>query len=98
MKARAGDWEKKEGKVELKVLGERTTEEEVKGSGAEAPGLEKQLQVLRGLIDVEDGSVAVGLPNLGTQHVFILSSVFIAGAYLGGDLLQHVSGGTHLQF
>ena len=49
-------------------------------------------------IDVEDGSAAVGLPNLGTQHVFILSSVFIAGAYLGGDLLQHVSGGTHLQF
>ena len=38
---------------------------------AEAHGLEK-LQVLRGLIDVEDGSVVVDLPNLGTQHVFIL--------------------------
>ena len=42
-----------------------------KKSGAEAHGLEK-LQVLRGLIDVEDGSVVVDLPNLGTQHVFIL--------------------------
>jgi hypothetical protein len=26
-----------------------------------------------GLIDVEDGSVVVDLPNLGTQHVFILT-------------------------
>ena len=42
-----------------------------KKSRAEAHGLEK-LQVLRGLIDVEDGSVAVDLPNLGAQHVFIL--------------------------
>jgi hypothetical protein len=42
-----------------------------KKSRTEAHGLEK-LQVLRGLIDVEDGSVAVDLPNLGTQHVFIL--------------------------
>ena len=50
---------------------------------AEAHGLEK-LQVIRGLIDVEDGSVAVDLPNLGTQHVFILIvCVFIARAYLG---------------
>ena len=40
-------------------------------SRAEAHGLEKQ-QVLRGLIDVEDGSVAVDLPNLGAQHVLIL--------------------------
>jgi hypothetical protein len=29
-------------------------------------------QVLRGLIDVEDGSVALDLPNLGSQYVFIL--------------------------
>jgi hypothetical protein len=35
-----------------------------KKSRAEGHGLEKQ--VLRGLIDVEDGSVAVDLPNLGT--------------------------------
>jgi hypothetical protein len=40
-------------------------------SRAEAHGLEKP-QVLRGLTDVEDGRVAVDLPNLGTQHVFIL--------------------------
>ena len=39
--------------------------------GAEAHGLEKQ-QVLRGLIDGEDGTIAVDLPNLGTQHVIIL--------------------------
>jgi hypothetical protein len=36
-----------------------------------AHGLEKP-QVLRGLIDVENGSVVVDLPNLGAQHVFIL--------------------------
>jgi hypothetical protein len=42
-----------------------------KKSRAEAHGLEKW-QILRGLIDVEDGSVAVDLPNLGAQHVFIL--------------------------
>jgi hypothetical protein len=29
-------------------------------------------QVIRGFIDVEDGSVVVDVPNLGTQHVFIL--------------------------
>ena len=42
-----------------------------KNSGAEAHGLEK-LQGLRGLIDVEYGSVAVDLPNLGTHVVFRL--------------------------
>jgi hypothetical protein len=40
---------------------------------------------------VEDGSVAVDPPKLGVQHVFILSCVFTAGAYLGGDLLQKVA-------
>ena len=49
---------------------ERTQRRRKKKSRAEAHGLEK-LQVLRGLIDVEDGSVAVDLPNLGAQHVFI---------------------------
>ena len=44
-------------------------EKEEEQSRAEAHGL-KKLQVLRGLIDVEDGSVAIAL--LGTQHVFIL--------------------------
>jgi hypothetical protein len=47
---------------------------EKKKSRAEAHGLEKQ-QVLRGLIDVEDGSVAVDLPNLGPQHGFILTEL-----------------------
>jgi hypothetical protein len=47
--------------------GEDTEEEE-----AEAYGLEKP-QVLRGLIDLEDGSVEVDLPNLGAQHVIILT-------------------------
>jgi hypothetical protein len=42
-----------------------------KKSRTEVQGL-KKLQVLRGLIDVEDGSVAVDLPNLGAQHVFTL--------------------------
>ena len=41
-----------------------------KKSRAEALVLEK-LQVLRGLIYVEDGSIALGLPNLCAQHVFI---------------------------
>jgi hypothetical protein len=45
-----------------------------KKSRAEAHSLEKP-KVLRGLIDVEDGSVAVDLPNLGAQHVFILTEL-----------------------
>jgi hypothetical protein len=44
-----------------------------KKSGAHS--LEKP-QVLRGLIDVEDDSVVVDLPNLGAQHVFILIVLF----------------------
>jgi hypothetical protein len=70
------------GKVEQKVRGERRRRKwkrerrkrrrKKKKSGAEAHGLEK-LQVLRGLINVEDGSVAVDLPNLDAQHVFILT-------------------------
>ena len=50
---------------------------------AEAHSLEKP-QVLRGLIDGEDASVAVDLPNLGAQHVFILTELcFHCRAYLG---------------
>jgi hypothetical protein len=77
IKARAGDWAEKEGKVELKVLGEKEREGEdddgggEEKSGAEAPGLEKP-QVLRGLLYGKDGRVAVDLPNLGAQLVFIL--------------------------
>jgi hypothetical protein len=47
------------------------TEEQKKKMGSEAHGLKKP-QILRGLIDGEDGSVVVDLPNLGTQHEFIL--------------------------
>ena len=43
-----------------------------KKSAAEARGLEKP-QVLRCLIDVEDGSVVVELLTLGAQQVFILT-------------------------
>jgi hypothetical protein len=58
----------------------------MKKSQAEAHGLEK-LQGLRGLVDGEDGSVAVDLPNLGTQHVIILTeSCFHCWGILGGDL------------
>ena len=53
---------------------ERMQRRKKKKSRAEAHGLEK-LQVLRGLIDVEDGSVVVDLPNLGAQHVFILTEL-----------------------
>jgi hypothetical protein len=71
---------------QLKVLGEKGRENDRgqrrrKQSGAEAHGLEK-LQVIRVLIDGEDGSVVVDLSNLGAELVFILSCVFIAGAYL----------------
>ena len=47
-----------------------------KKSRAEAHSLEKP-KVLRGLIDVEDGSVAVDLPNLGVWLVFQLSNFFV---------------------
>jgi hypothetical protein len=45
---------------------------------AEAHGLEKP-QVLRGLIDLEDGSIAVDLPNLGAQHLIILTVLCFHG-------------------
>jgi hypothetical protein len=61
------DGEKKEKMGER----EKTQRRKKKKSRVQAHGLEK-LQVLRGLIDVEDGSVAVDLPNLGTQNIFIL--------------------------
>ena len=82
------------GKVEQKVgerrrrkwKRERMQRRRKKKSRAEAHGLEKP-QVLRGLLDVEDGSVVVDLPNLGTQNVFILNVLCFDFWYLGGDLL-----------
>jgi hypothetical protein len=38
-------------------------------------------QVLRGLIDVEDGSVVVDLPNLGAQPVIILTVLCCRGIF-----------------
>ena len=54
---------------------ERMQKRRKKKSRAEAHGLEKQ-QVLRGLIDVEVGSVAIDLPNLGAQHLLILTVLY----------------------
>jgi hypothetical protein len=68
------------GKVEQKV-GERRGKwkermqrrrKKKKKSGAEAHGLEKP-QVLRGLMDGEDGRVAVDLRSLDKQQVIILT-------------------------
>ena len=53
---------------------EREAEEETKKSGAEAHVLEKP-QALRGLTDVEGGSVVGDLPNIGSQHVVILTEL-----------------------
>ena len=80
-----GETEQKEGRERRrrKWKKERMQKKKKSRAEAQAQGLEKP-QVLRGLIDVEGGSVAVDLPNLGTQHVFILIvCVFIARAYLG---------------
>jgi hypothetical protein len=60
------------GKVEQKGRERTQRRRKKKKSRAKAHGLEKW-QVLRSLIDVEDGSVAVDLPSLGAQHVFILT-------------------------
>jgi hypothetical protein len=48
------------------------TEEEKEVEKRSRSARQKKPQVLRGLIDVTDGSVA-DLPNLGAQHVFILT-------------------------
>jgi hypothetical protein len=71
------------GKVEQKVEEKRRRKwkrermqrrKKIKKSRAEAHGLEKP-QVLRGLRDVEDGSVVVDLPNLGAQHIIIITEL-----------------------
>jgi hypothetical protein len=65
------------------------------GGGEEAHGLEKP-KVLRGLIDVEDGSIVVDLPNLGTEHVFILIVLcFHCQAHLGW---RFTTAGTHREY
>ena len=57
------------GREKKEKMEEEEEEEEEKQSRSTC--LEKP-QVLRGLRDVEDGSVALDLPNLGSQHVFIV--------------------------
>jgi hypothetical protein len=56
--------------------------------GAEVPGLEK-LQVIRGLLYGEDGRVVVDLPNLGAQHVFILTKLCFHCPYSFGLEIYH---------
>jgi hypothetical protein len=59
-------WNWKVGERRRRKWKRERTQRKWKERGAEAHGLEKR-QVLRGLIDMEDGSVAVDLPNLGTH-------------------------------
>ena len=61
-----GRWREREGEN-----GKEDAERRKEKSRTEVHGLEKP-QVLRGLIDVEDGSVAVDLPILSAQHIIIL--------------------------
>jgi hypothetical protein len=78
IKARADDWAEK-GRWSWKLRERRRRHGRERGwqrrkwkeSRAEAHGLENP-QVLRGLIDGEDGSVGIDLANLGSQIIFIL--------------------------
>jgi hypothetical protein len=54
---------------------ERMQRRKKKKSGTEAHDLEK-LQILRSLIDVEDGSIVVDMPNLCT-HIHICVYIHI---------------------
>jgi hypothetical protein len=76
-----------EGKVELKVLGEK--EQEVrkrKWSRSTWPG---ETAGSKGLFYGEDGSVAVDLPNLGAQHVFIVTELCLHCPGLFGLEIYH---------
>ena len=63
-------WEREGGMGERERERERMTEEEVEGKWSRSTW--PKPQVLRGLIDGENGSVVVDLPNLGTRVVFVL--------------------------
>jgi hypothetical protein len=67
------EWKVRGGKKEKVEEGEDTEEEEEEEEKW-SRSLENP-QVLRGLIDVEDSSVTVDLPNLGAQPVFILTEL-----------------------
>jgi hypothetical protein len=60
----------REKKEKMEEGEDREEEEGGKQSRSTWPG---ETEGLRSLIEGEDGSVAVDLPNLGTQHVLILT-------------------------
>ena len=71
---------------------EGTQRRRTKKRGAEAYSMGKP-QVLRGLINGEDGSVAVNLPSLSAQRVFtLIEFVFsLPGLLQVGDLPQQTT-------
>ena len=56
--------------MELKVLGEKEGEREDHGGGRK-----RKVELLRGFLYGEDGSVVVDLPSLDAQHAFILTEL-----------------------
>jgi hypothetical protein len=88
------------GKVEQKMRG-REEGENGRGRGLrggerrkkcreEAHGLKKQ-QILRSLIDGEDGSIAVDLPHLGTQDLIITVLCFYCWGIFGRRFIATIS-------
>ena len=77
------------GKVQLKLgrgkkekMEEREKERERENTGGGRRKVEqKPIETAshKGLIDVEDGSVVVDLPNLGSQHVIIIIVFSLSG-------------------
>jgi hypothetical protein len=53
----------------------REREDGENGKGRGHAGRGRRRKVLNGFIDVEVGSVVGDLPNLGTQHVFMLTKL-----------------------
>jgi hypothetical protein len=77
-----GRWSRRREKEKMGE-GEDAEEEEEEEKQSRSTGLGETTSS-KGSHNVEDGSVVVDLPNLGAQHVIMLTScVFIAGAYLG---------------
>ena len=71
------------------LLGGQWMRRKSKDNGAEL-GLEK-LQVIRGLFYGGDGSVVVDLPNLSTQHVFILTELcFHCPSLFGLEIYRNI--------
>ena len=70
-----GRWSRRWGERRMRKRERKQRRRKKKRSGVEEHGLEKP-QVLSSPIDVEDGSVVVDLPSLGTQHEFILTELY----------------------